>query len=131
MKKIGVLNGPISEVIAKMGHYDMLMIGDAGLPIPPEVRRIDLALCQGVPGFIQTLHVVLSELKLQSVVIASEMKEVSPALYQKTLTELDGVEIEAVSHELLKEMSQKAVAIIRTGEFTPYANIILKSGVVF
>ena len=131
MKKIGVINGPISEVIAKMGHYDMLMLGDAGLPIPPGVRRIDLALCQGVPSFIQTLRVVLSELKLQSVVVASEMQEVSPELYKKTLNELDGVEVEVVSHEELKAMSQKAVAVIRTGEFTPYANIILKSGVVF
>ncbi|WIW70347.1 D-ribose pyranase [Anaerosinus gibii] len=131
MKKIGVINGPISEVIAKMGHYDMLMLGDAGLPIPPGVRRIDLALCQGVPSFIQTLRVVLSELKLQSVVVASEMQEVSPELYKKTLNELDGVEVELVSHEELKAMSQKAVAVIRTGEFTPYANIILKSGVVF
>ena len=131
MKKIGVINGPISEVIAKMGHYDMLMVGDAGLPIPPGVRRIDLALCQGVPSFIQTLRVVLSELKLQSVVVASEMQEVSPELYKKTLNELDGVEVELVSHEELKAMSQKAVAVIRTGEFTPYANIILKSGVVF
>ena len=131
MKKIGVINGPISELIAKMGHYDMLMLGDAGLPIPPGVRRIDLALCQGVPSFIQTLRVVLSELKLQSVVVASEMQEVSPELYKKTLNELDGVEVELVSHEELKAMSQKAVAVIRTGEFTPYANIILKSGVVF
>ena len=131
MKKIGVINGPISEVIAKMGHYDMLMVGDAGLPIPPGVRRIDLALCQGVPSFIQTLRVVLSELKLQSVVVASEMQEVSPELYKKTLNELDGVEVEVVSHEELKAMSQKAVAVIRTGEFTPYANIILKSGFVF
>ena len=131
MKKIGVINGPISEVIAKMGHYDMLMLGDAGLPIPPGVRRIDLALCQGVPSFIQTLRVVLSELKLQSVVVASEMQEVSTELYKKTLNELDGVEVELVSHEELKAMSQKAVAVIRTGEFTPYANIILKSGVVF
>lgn len=131
MKKIGVINGPISEVIAKMGHYDMLMVGDAGLPIPPGVRRIDLALCQGVPSFIQTLRVVLSELKLQSVVVASEMQEVSPELYKKALNELDGVEVEVVSHEELKAMSQKAVAVIRTGEFTPYANIILKSGVVF
>ena len=114
-----------------MGHYDMLMLGDAGLPIPPGVRRIDLALCQGVPSFIQTLRVVLSELKLQSVVVASEMQEVSPELYKKTLNELDGVEVELVSHEELKAMSQKAVAVIRTGEFTPYANIILKSGVVF
>ena len=59
------------------------------------------------------------------------MQEVSPELYKKTLNELDGVEVELVSHEELKAMSQKAVAVIRTGEFTPYANIILKSGVVF
>ena len=131
MKKIGVLNQPISEVIAKMGHYDMLVIGDAGLPIPPGVRRIDLALCQGVPGFIQTLHTVLTELQLQSVVLADEMQTVSPALYKSTLAEIGATEIETVSHEELKQLSKQAVAVIRTGEFTPYANIILKSGVVF
>lgn len=131
MKKIGVLNHPISEVIAKMGHYDMLVIGDAGLPVPSGVQRIDLALCEGVPGFIQTLQTVLTELKLQSAVIASEMQSISPDLYKETTAALAGAAIEAVSHEEFKVLSRQAVAVIRTGEFTPYANVILKAGVIF
>lgn len=131
MKKIGVLNGPISEVIAHMGHFDLLVIGDAGLPVPQGVRRIDLALTEGVPSFLETLRVVLTELQLESAVIADEMEKVSPALYKEALKALGGTKIEKVAHEELKAMSQKAVAVIRTGEFTPYANVVLKSGVVF
>lgn len=131
MKKIGILNHPISEVIARMGHFDMLVIGDAGLPIPPGVQRIDLALCQGVPGFIQTLQTVLTELQLQSAVIAAEMQTVSPDLYKETTAALAGTAIETVSHEAFKALSCQAVAVIRTGEFTPYANVILKAGVLF
>lgn len=131
MKKIGVLNGPISEVIAHMGHFDLLVIGDAGLPIPQGVRRIDLALTEGVPNFLETLRVVLTELQLESAVLADEMEKVSPALYKEALKALGGTKIEKAAHEELKAMSQKAVAVIRTGEFTPYANVVLKSGVVF
>lgn len=131
MKKIGVLNKEISEVIAGMGHYDMLVIGDAGLPIPAGVRRIDLALTQGVPEFLCTLQVVLKELQAESAVIASEMQTASPELYQNVLKTMDNTPISKVAHQEFKELTRKAVAVIRTGEFTPYANIILKSGVVF
>ena len=39
--------------------------------------------------------------------------------------------VEVVSHDELKRLSQGARAAVRTGEFTPYANIVLFSGVVF
>lgn len=131
MKKIGVLNKEISEVIAGMGHYDMLVIGDAGLPIPQGVKRIDLALTRGVPEFHQTLRVVLEELQVQQAVIASEMENVSPELYQTVVKIMGNTPIRTVPHEEFKNMTQHSVAVIRTGEFTPYANIILESGVVF
>ena len=51
MKKTGLLNKDLSEVIAGMGHRDMLVIADAGLPIPPNVRRIDLAVSPNLPRF--------------------------------------------------------------------------------
>ena len=38
---------------------------------------------------------------------------------------------EVVSHEELKKMSEHVVCIVRTGEASPYANIILQSGVQF
>ncbi|VBB05413.1 d-ribose pyranase rbsd/l-fucose mutarotase fucu [Lucifera butyrica] len=131
MKKIGILNQLISEVIAGMGHGDTLVIGDCGLPIPPAVRRIDLALTPGVPGFLETLQAVLRELAVESALAASEMPVVSPGLYKEMQNLTDGIPLNLVDHEQFKEMTKKAVAVIRTGECTSYANIILKSGVIF
>lgn len=131
MKKIGILNSEISEVISKMGHNDTLAIGDCGLPIPDGTKRIDLALTKNLPGFIDTLRVVLTELQVEEAIIAVETKEVSPSVYEKIENEIEGTKISFVTHEELKEMLKGCKAVIRTGEQTPYANIILKSGVVF
>lgn len=131
MKKIGTINQPLSAVIAGMGHGDMLVIADCGLPIPAEVPRIDLALTAGIPGFLQTLAVIQEELQVESAVIATEMTQNSPGLYTKLMPMLAGIEVAEINHEQFKELTQRAVAVVRTGECTPYANIILKSGVVF
>lgn len=131
MKKTTLLNSDISRVIACMGHFDTLTIGDAGLPIPEHVERIDLALCLGVPDFLQVLKAVLTELEVQKVTIASEMKVHNPELYAMLHEILSGTQIAEVSHEKFKEQSEHSRAIVRTGECKPYANIILESGVVF
>jgi D-ribose pyranase len=131
MKKTPLLNVSLSEVIAGLGHGDMLVIADAGLPIPPQTRRIDLALTQGVPGFVETLRVVLEEMKVQSIVVAQETGRVSPGVLADIRRLLPDMPTETVSHEVFKERTRAARAIVRTGEFTPYANIILVSGVVF
>ena len=131
MKKALLLNQPVSSVIAGLGHTDTLVIADAGLPIPRETMRIDLALKAGVPGFIETLSTVLSEMQVESALIAQEMMEVSPHLYHALQEVLGDVPIGIIPHENLKELTREARAVIRTGEFTPYANIILVSGVTF
>ena len=100
MKISELLNAPLSSVIAEMGHTDSLAIGDCGLPIPTETRRIDLALKKGVPSFLDTLAVVLTELCVEKVVMATEIKEVSPALHEQILSMLgDTVTVEYVPHE--------------------------------
>jgi len=131
VKKAILLNQPVSSVIAGMGHTDMLVIADAGLPVPRETERIDLALKAGVPGFIETLATVLTEMQVESVVIATEMIEVSPHLYNALQEILGDIPIRAISHEDFKDLTREARAVVRTGEFTPYANIILFSGVTF
>ncbi len=139
MKKGVLLNSELSYVISKMGHTDGLTIGDAGLPIPDEVKRIDLALTKNIPSFLDTLEVVLAELRVEEIIIATEMKAKSPQLYHKLLAILENqekkenitIEIIEVAHEEFKAMTSKTKAAVRTGEETPYANIILKSGVVF
>lgn len=131
MKKQGILNQPISKVIAGMGHGDMLVIADCGLPIPPKVPRIDLALAPGLPGFLETLAVILQELQVEKAIIASEMQTVSPVIYGKLEESLADLPLSSVEHEGFKQLTKEAVAVVRTGECTPYANIILKSGVIF
>jgi D-ribose pyranase len=131
MKKTGLLNQPISSVIAGMGHKDTLVIADAGLPIPPETQRIDLALIEGLPPFLDTLRAILTEMEVERAIVAEEMLEVSPELYEGMQDVLGDTSIERVTHEDLKARTHSARAVVRTGEFTPYANVILVAGVVF
>ena len=131
MKKGKLLNQPISAVIAGMGHTDELVIADAGLPIPASTKRVDLALTRDIPRFIDTLQIILTELKVERVIVAEEMLAVNPQVFNTIQELLDEVPIEQVSHEDFKRRTASAMAVVRTGEFTPYANIILIAGVVF
>ena len=129
MKKNGILNSDISRVLSYMGHTDWICVGDCGLPIPDEVERIDLALEFGVPTFMKTLEVVTGDMKVEKIILAEEIKAQNP----KVLGEIEAlfkgqnIEVEYVSHTELKEKTKNCKAVIRTGETTPYANIILQS----
>ncbi|RRV05249.1 D-ribose pyranase [Pseudomonas sp. v388] len=134
MKKTALLNIELSRVIASLGHGDILMIVDAGMPVPPGVELIDLALTRGVPDFVSVLDVVLTEMQVESHVLADEMVRAQPpALQVIESLNLDGQlgQQRWVSHEELKAMSRKAKAIVRTGECQPYSNVALMAGVVF
>jgi len=131
MKKTGVINAPMAAVIAELGHMDMIAIADAGLPIPKESIRIDLALKKGIPSFIDTLRVVLTEMQIEKVILAKEIKQKNPAILNEIEGLIGEVSVDFVPHEEFKEKTKESRAIIRTGEFSPYANIILVSGVVF
>jgi D-ribose pyranase len=131
MKKIGVINAPMAAVIAELGHMDTIAIADAGLPIPKKVNRIDLALKKGIPSFIETLQVVLTEMQVEKAILAEEIKQHNPDILAEIEVLLGDASIEFVPHENFKEITNDSRAIIRTGEFSPYANIILVSGVVF
>ena len=133
MKKQGILNSDISRVLSYMGHTDRIAIGDCGLPIPDEVERIDLALKFGVPAFMDVLREVTEDMKVEKIVLAEEIKEQNEAVLQaiKELFEGQEIEVEYVSHAELKKQTKECKAVIRTGETTPYANIILQSGCIF
>lgn len=131
MKKTILLHSDLSYVIATLGHMDTLVIADAGLPIPAGTERIDLALTKGVPGATQTLKVVLEELKVEKILLAEEVKERNPEFLADVQELLPNVRVEFVRHTELKIRTAKARAVVRTGEFSPYANVILVSGVVF
>ena len=130
MKKGPLLNIALSQLIASLGHGDMVVIGDAGLPVPPGVPVIDLALTRGVPGFLQTLTTVLAEMQVEQHVLADELPGKNP-LVAAAIDALGLPGRSTVAHAEFKRMTSDARAVVRTGECTPYANIILVAGVVF
>lgn len=138
MKKTALINAELSYLVASLGHFDEITICDAGLPISAHTQRIDLALTHGVPKFIDTVSVILGEMQITGVILASEFEQVSPELHS-ALLELIAQEqkhdkeitVSYISHEDFKTRTHNSKAIVRTGECTPYANVIFQSGVVF
>lgn len=132
MKKHGILNSEIAKVLADLGHTDKIAIGDAGLPVPDGVKKIDLALTLSEPSFLSVLKVVLSDMKVEQVILAEEIKQQNTSqLAAVEAALIENEEITYVSHEDFKDQLKDVKAVIRTGEATPYSNIILQSGVLF
>jgi D-ribose pyranase len=132
MKKCGHLNRDVSRVLARMGHTDGLVIADCGLPVPDQVECIDLSLSLGDPGFSRVLDSVLADLKVERAVFATEAQHHNPEVAERaSRLSREGIGVEFVSHEDLKTLTRRARAVIRTGEATPYANVLLYSGVLF
>ncbi|MGB6188982.1 MAG: D-ribose pyranase [Aeromonas molluscorum] len=139
MKRGKLLNAPLSALVARMGHTDEIVVCDAGLPIPAGPERIDLALTPGTPSLETVLGAMLTDLVVERVLLASELKSVSPLAHQALLDQLEAhardqgkpITIDYLSHEAFKTRSQSSKAIVRTGEVTPYANLILCAGVAF
>ena len=134
MKKTPLLNIALSRLIASLGHGDVVVIGDAGLPVPAGVELIDLALTPGIPDFVSTVGAVLSEMQVESHVLAHEILTAAPP----GLAELDRLqglgalgERRLLSHAEFKQLSRSARAVIRTGECQPYSNVALVAGVTF
>ncbi|ARI75634.1 D-ribose pyranase [Halobacillus mangrovi] len=130
MKKQGMLNREIASVLARLGHTDKIVVADCGLPIPDDIPCIDVSLTKGHPSFREAVTAILEDMEVEAATMASEVKEHNPELLQKVETQLPE-KVSFQSHEELKEQTKQAKAIIRTGEVTPYANIILHSGVIF
>ncbi|KGR74210.1 D-ribose pyranase [Ureibacillus sinduriensis] len=129
MKKHGILNREIAGHFAKLGHTDRIVIADCGLPIPEGVPCIDLAYKLSEPSFLTILEVVLDDLVVEAAVAATEVESKNERVAAKLKNSLP--DLSYVSHEQFKEQTKQAKLIIRTGETTPYANVILQCGVIF
>lgn len=131
MKKNGILNSEISKLLSDLGHTDQITIADAGLPVPDGVKKIDLALKLGTPSFIEVLEEVLKDMAVEKVILAEEIKVDNESQLDAIHQLVDTNEVTLVSHEAFKKLSGQSKAIIRTGEATPFSNIILQSNVIF
>lgn len=127
MKRGGILHPELAAHLARLGHTDSFVIGDCGLPVPPGVERVDLAVAFGVPGVTEVLDAILAEIEVEGATIAAEASG-SPA------GEVLGARFpsaRAVPHEEFKQLTAGARFVVRTGETTPFANVIIRCGVPF
>lgn len=131
MLKDGMLNPQIAKVLADTGHMDMIVVSDAGLPMPMNVERIDLAWKPNNPRYLPVLEEILGEMIVEKAILAEELKTVSPEIHTEILKLLKGIEIKYVDHVQLKDITKSARAIIRTGEFTPYPSVVLIAGCAY
>src|SRR5699024_9059157 len=131
MTRTGIISSEVSAVVANMGHMDWLSIGDAGMPGRVGTKKIDLAVVEAWPSFMDLLNRALKEMKVQKMCLAEEIKDQNPEQLENIKKALPDVEIAFMPHSELKKSLAKTHAFIRTGEMTPYSNIILESGVTF
>ncbi len=129
MKRQGVLNVHLAAELARLGHTDLVVVGDCGLPRPPGVTVVDLAVVMGIPTFEEVLRVLADEIVAEASLVASEASDANPRIID-LVTELFQVP-EQISHEEFKKVSGRANLFVRTGEASPYANVILTCGVPF
>ncbi|MEO7059339.1 MAG: D-ribose pyranase [Lapillicoccus sp.] len=130
MVRHGVLNAPLAGALARLGHTHQVVIADAGLPLPydvPGCTVVDLALVAGIPRFEQVLDAVLDAIVVEWAEAALESRS-QPALAWIT-GRIDNLTF--ISHEELKARLPQTQLVIRTGESTPFANVILHCGVPF
>ncbi len=131
MKKQGILQAKLAETIASMGHGDLLVIADAGFPVPAGVPCIDLAVRCGLPLMLDVARAVAAELQVEELTVADELLARDNALPDALRRLFPGAGFGQMPHDALKRLSGQARAVVRTGECTPYYNVILAAGVVF
>lgn len=131
VKKLGILHPQLAAVVAAMGHNDLLVVADAGLPIPAGVTRIDLAVTAGLPRFLPVVDALAAELAVERLIVADELRTGNAELAADIVARFPSAAQDSVPHERFKALTADAVAVVRTGETTPYANVILSGGVTF
>lgn len=136
MKKAGIINRELSALVATLGHLDELTICDAGLPCLPGVSVIDVSLSLGTPRIWPVLETLRHELVIEQAVWADEANADLAKQFHSEVEKwetVSGTTISKIteSHDTLKRRTALSRAIIRTGEITPFANIILICGVAF
>lgn len=127
MLKSSLQNAPLLARLAALGHTDLVVIADVGLPCPPGVPVVDLSLVRGLPRFVDVLTALTDDVVFEGALMASEASESGPL---RAVTAKVGAP-ELVPHEEFKARTADARLIVRTGETTPYANVALRCGVDF
>lgn len=128
MLKTGILNPHVASLLARVRHTNTLVIADRGFPFWPGVETVDLALVDDVPTVLQALAAVRANFVVGRAWMAEEFVAHNNASTARAFAEaLAGVTLAHEPHEAFKRRVPQAIGLIRTGDTTQYANVILES----
>ncbi|WFE21312.1 D-ribose pyranase [Solwaraspora sp. WMMD937] len=130
MKRRGILNAELSGALATLGHTDLLLVVDAGFPIPRGAHRVDLAIAEDLPRLTAVLDLVADEIIVEGVVYAEDVTTHNTPLAEWLAQRFPGVPTETRAHaDMLGDLAHRAKVIVRTGAFNPWGNVGLVCGV--
>lgn len=129
MKEVGTINRSIANVLSEQGHQDLLMVVDAGFAIPQEVKVVDISLGENNPLLLTVLAELRKFYSVEKMILANQTRETSPTLFEGISKSFgENMPVETIDHAELKKLAKTVKAVIRTGDFTAYGNVILVSG---
>ena len=128
MLKSGILNPAINSLLSRVRHTNTLVIADRGFPFWPDVETVDISLVDDIPRVLDVLLALQLNFNVGAAFMADEFRQANPEEIQKQFqATLRPVSIRFLPHRQLKERVPAAVGLIRTGDTTQYANIIIES----
>lgn len=129
MLKTGILNPALLSLLARVRHTNLLVISDRGFPFWPQIETVDLSLVDDVPTVLQVLAAVRANGVYGKAHMAEEFKGANTAETRNAFeSALSGIELSYEPHEaVFKKRVPSAIGLIRTGDTTQYANMILVS----
>ena len=129
MQKTGILNPQLASLLARVRHTNTLVIADRGFPFWPMIETVDISLVDDVPTVLQLIAAVRANHNFTLAYMAREFqKNNSAAIRASFAKSLAGVPTKFEPHVDFKQRVVTAIGLIRTGDTTPYANVILVSG---
>jgi D-ribose pyranase len=124
----GILNPAINSLLCRVRHTNTLVIADRGFPYWPEIETIDISLMDDIPRVMDVLLAIKENYSIGRVYVAQQFLTVNtPATISALDNALLGVPITYEPHDDLKKRVPKAIGLIRTGDTTQYANLIIES----
>jgi D-ribose pyranase len=128
MLKVGILNPAINALLSRARHTNTLVIADRGFPFWPQIETIDISLVDDVPRVLDVLGAIRANFNVGRVIMADEFLTHNTAAVRKRFdAALDGISLVFEPHAALKQRVPSAIGLIRTGDTTQYANMILES----
>lgn len=128
-----LFNQRLSAVVTGLRFGEIIVVADAGLPVPAGVETLDLALTTGVPSVRDVLRVLKAELVIDEVIMAEEATKINPSV-TASVDELfgsAGTKVRAIPHDDIEALLPKVKLIVQTGETTPYGNVLVAGGLDF